>query len=190
MTRYRSLVFVVLVAVAHGLFFIWYQRPDWHTQWTDQVGYRRLGQAIASTGTFTKYPDSSTFVPEVIRTPVYPTFLAAIYKVAGTGQLPVALAQTVLFAAICLLVYDIARRIAGDRIALGAALLTALFSPLPYFAALVLTELWTAFLFTVSMWIAIRAVQSRRLSWFVTLGVLLGMTESGWSAIRATSCSS
>ncbi|HXD75678.1 MAG TPA: glycosyltransferase family 39 protein [Vicinamibacterales bacterium] len=176
MTRYRPLLIVVLIAVAHGLFFIWYQRPDWETRWTDQVGYRRLGEALATTGKFTKYPEASGYVPEVIRTPVYPMFLATIYKVAGTGQLPVALAQTLLFAAICVLVFLMARRINGERVALGAALLTALFAPLPYFGALVMTELWTAFVFTVSMWIAIRAVQSRRFSSFAALGVILGIT--------------
>src|SRR5437762_3921513 len=44
MTARRWLTLIVCIAIAHGLFFIWYQRPDWHTQWLDQVGYRRLGQ--------------------------------------------------------------------------------------------------------------------------------------------------
>ena len=178
MTRYRTLTLIVLVAIAHGVFFIWYQRPDWYSEhaWTDQAGYRQLGQALASTGRFTKFPDAAQFVPDVIRTPVYPLFLATIYKVAGTGQLPVVLAQTALFALICVFVYAIARRIGEENVALGAAALTALFSPLPYFGALVLTELWTAFVFTASMWIAIRAVQSRRMISFVALGVLCGIT--------------
>ena len=178
MTARRALLCIVLVAIVHGVFFIWYQRPDWYTPaaWTDQVGYRRLGQALATTGRFTKFPDAPELVPEVIRTPVYPMFLAAIYKVAGTGQLPVALAQTALFAAMCLFVYAIAKRIADDRVALAAGLLTALFSPLPYFGALVLTEVWTTFMFTASMWMAIRAVQSRRLAPFAMLGILLGIT--------------
>jgi hypothetical protein len=174
----RALVVITLVAIIHGLLFIWYQRPDWYTRWPDQVGYRRLGQVLAATGKFTKFPDATEFVPEVIRTPVYPMFLAAIYKVAGTGQLPVALAQTALFAAIVLFVHAIARRIDKDRdgLALGAAALTALFSPIPYFGALVVTELWTTFVFTASMWMAIRAVRSRRLAAFGALGILLGLT--------------
>src|SRR5262245_3134481 len=67
----RPLLIIVLVAIVHGLFFIWYQRPDWNTEWTDQEGYRRLGEVLASTGKFTRYPDSPTFIPEVIRTPGY-----------------------------------------------------------------------------------------------------------------------
>jgi Dolichyl-phosphate-mannose-protein mannosyltransferase len=176
MTDRRALLLIVVVAIVHGLFFIWYQQPDWHTQWwTDQVGYRRLGQALATTGKFTKFPDATEFAPEVIRTPVYPLFLAIIYKVAGTGQLPVALAQTALFAAICLLVFAIARRIAGDRLAVIAAAATALFPPIPYFGALVLTEVWTTFVFTASIWIALRAMQSQRPGSFAALGVMLGI---------------
>jgi len=171
----RALLCVTLVAIAHGLFFIWYQRPDWRTQWSDQDGYRRLAEVLATTGKFTREPDAQPFVPEVLRTPAYPLFLAAIYKVAGPGQLPVALAQTALFAATCLLVFAIARRMAPESIALAAAAATALFSPLPYFGALVMTELWTTFVFVVAIWIAIRALQSGRMTSFVALGVMLGV---------------
>ncbi len=177
MTVRRALTGITLVAIVHGLFFIWYQRPDWHTQWwTDQVGYRQLGQALATTGKFTKFPDATEFAPEVIRTPVYPLFLAIIYKVAGTGQLPVALAQTALFVAMCLFVYAIAKRINGEGVALAAAAMTALFAPIPYFGALVLTEVWTTFMFTASMLVAIRAVQSRSVPSFAALGVMLALT--------------
>src|SRR5215467_7012105 len=100
----RALLCITLVAIVHGLFFIWYQRPDWHTQWSDQDGYRRLAEVLATTGRFTRFPDAPQFVPEVLRTPAYPLFVATIYKVAGPGQLSVVLAQTALFAGVCLLV--------------------------------------------------------------------------------------
>jgi len=177
MTRYRWLALIVLVAVAHGIFFIWYQRPEWRTEsWPDQNGYRQLGEVLARTGKFTRVPDSPVFVPEVIRTPAYPLFVAAIYKVAGVRQMPVALAQTGLFAAICVLVFAMVRRFASERAALAAALVTALFPPIPYFGALVMTEVWTTFLFTLSIWVAIRAVEIRKTSSFVALGVLLAIT--------------
>src|SRR4029077_4668757 len=99
-----------------------------------------------------------------------------IYKVAGVRQMPVAVMQTVLFAAICLLVFDITRRFASERAALIAATLTALFPPIPYFGALVMTEVWTTFLFTLSIWVAIRALESQSLASFAVLGVLLGLT--------------
>src|SRR5438105_15886560 len=100
-TASRALAFICLIAALHGLFFIWYQRPDWNTQWPDQDGYRRLGEVLAATGKFTRFPGAAPFVPDVLRMPAYPAFVAAIYHVAGVHQLPVALAQTWLFAAIC-----------------------------------------------------------------------------------------
>ena len=173
----RSLWIVCAVAVAHGLFFIWYQSPDWNTAWPDQDGYRRLGQVLATTGKFTRFPDAPPFVPEVIRTPAYPVFVAAIYKVAGVGQMPVALIQTGAVLGICLLVFAIARRIvASERVALGAALVTALFPPIPYFGALVMTEVWTTLLFTVALWLTIRALDDGRATDFALLGVTLGLT--------------
>jgi 4-amino-4-deoxy-L-arabinose transferase-like glycosyltransferase len=73
-------------------------------------------------------------------------------------------------------VYAIARRVADDRIALLAAALTAVFSPLPHFAALVLTELWTTVVATVAMLAVLRAVQHQRVADFALGGVLLSAT--------------
>ncbi|PYQ78692.1 MAG: hypothetical protein DMG01_10970 [Acidobacteria bacterium] len=137
-TASRALAFICLIAALHGLFFIWYQRPDWNTQWPDQEGYRRLGEVLATTGQFTRFPDAPAFVPEVLRTPAYPIFVALVYRVFGTHQISVALAQTALFSVVCLVVYAIGRRVASERIAWLAAMATALFPPIPYFAALTL----------------------------------------------------
>ena len=176
MTLRRSLGLVCLVAALHGLFFIWYQRPDWDTLWTDQDGYRRLGQVLATTGKFTRFPDAPTFVPEVLRTPLYPLFVAVVYRAFGVSQLPVALAQTIIFMLICIVVYATARRVTSERVAVAAAALTALFSPIPYFGALVMTEVWTTLMFALSMWLAVSALAERGLRRFAWLGVLLALT--------------
>ena len=176
MTFRRSLWIVCLVAALHGIFFIWYQQPDVQTQWTDQDGYRRLGQTLAATGKFTRFPDAPVFVPEVLRTPLYPMFLAPLYRLFGFRQLPVALAQTAVFVLICVTVWAIARRVASERLALGAAAATALFPPIPYFGALVMTEVLTTLLFTLSMWLAVSALADRGLPKYAGLGALLGLT--------------
>jgi hypothetical protein len=168
----RTLWLASLIAAAHGLFFIWYQRPDWETAWTDQGGYHRLGQVLAETGRFTRYPDSPVFVPEVLRTPIYPAFLAVVYRLAGDSHLAVALAQTAIFVMTCLVVFAMGRWIGGPALGGAAAIATALFPPLPYFAALVLTELWTTFVFTLTMWMLVRAVHRRRAADFAWLGLL------------------
>jgi hypothetical protein len=156
----------------HAAFFIAYQRPDWDVAWTDQGGYKQLGAAMARSGEFTRFPDSPTFIPEVIRTPGYPAFVAVVYRLFGQHTLPVAIAQAFVFVLICLIVYAITRRLAGDRPAIVAAIMTALFPPLPYYGALVLTEVWTTFVLMAAMLVCLRAVQRGRTRDFVIAGLL------------------
>jgi len=171
----RPLLIIALVALAHAALYIVYQQGEWQsaTAWTDQRGYQRLGAALATTGQFTRYADSVTFVPEVIRTPGYPLFVALIYKLFGVGNdLAVAIAQAVVFASLCVLVFLLARRAAGDRAGLVAAGMTALYSPLPYFGSLIVTELWTTFVATAAILACLRAAQHGRLRDYVIAGAL------------------
>ena len=174
----RARLAVVLIALLHAAFFIVYQRPDWHVPdaWTDQGGYQQLGAAMARSGEFTRYPDSPTFIPEVIRTPGYPAFVAVIYRVFGVSTMPVAVAQAFVFALICFIVYALTSRVAGGRAATVAAIMTALFPPLPYYGALVLTEVWTTFVLMMAMYDCMRAVQGGRTRDFVFAGVLFSLT--------------
>jgi 4-amino-4-deoxy-L-arabinose transferase-like glycosyltransferase len=176
MTARRALALITLVAALHGGFYIRYQQPDWFTTWTDQDGYRKLGAMLATEGRFTRY-DTAEYVPEAIRTPGYPLFVAAIYRTAGQGQLPVAIAQTVVFVLICWMVFLLGRNIVGERIALAGAALTALYSPIPYFGALVMTEVWATFLFTLSMWLCLRARASQGTWLFVLAGAATAATS-------------
>jgi Dolichyl-phosphate-mannose-protein mannosyltransferase len=172
----RSLWIVCLLAAFHATFFIWYQSSDWSVSWSDQDGYRRLAEVLAATGKFTRFPDATPFVPEVIRTPAYPAFVAIIYKLFGVRQIPVAIAQAAIFTGICLLVFAIGRRLTSARTAWLAALLTALFPAIPYFVPLVMTEVWTTLWFTITMWLAVSAVDEPRTQTFVLLGIAGGLT--------------
>ena len=172
----RTLILIVLIALAHAALFIVYQRPDWEVAWSDQGGYQQLGAAMARSGEFTRFPESPVFIPEVIRTPGYPAFVAVIYRLFGERTLPVAIAQGVVFAFICLIVYAIAKRVAGDRAATVAAVMTALFPPLPYYGALVLTEVWTTFMMVLACLVCLRAMQHDRFRDFILAGALFSAT--------------
>jgi 4-amino-4-deoxy-L-arabinose transferase-like glycosyltransferase len=176
----KFLLIVSLIALTHAAVFIAYQRPDWDRAWTDQGGYKQLGAAMARSGEFTRFPESPAFIPEVIRTPGYPVFVAVVYRLFGTQTLAVAIAQALVFAVICLIVYAIGRRVAGERPARVAALMTALFPPLPYYGALVLTEVWTTFVLMAAMLVCVRAVQHGRTRDFMIAGLLF----SGATLVR------
>jgi hypothetical protein len=172
----KWLLVILAIAMMHGAFYIWYQRRDWYTQWSDQDGYRKLAAALATTGRFTRYPESPTYVPEVIRTPGYPAFVAVVYAVAGLHQLPVVVAQTGIFAIICVLVYAIGREVAGGGIPLAAAAATALYSPLPYFGALVVTEVFATLWCTIAVWLCLRARSDDGMVNAIAAGVAMGIT--------------
>ena len=173
----RTLITLILIALAHAAFFIAYQQPDWDVAWSDQGGYQQLGAGMAkSGGEFTRFPDSPVFIPEVIRTPGYPAFVAVIYRLFGEHTLPVAIAQAFVFVLICLLVFAIARRVANERVATLAAFMTALFPPLPYYGALVLTEVWTTFVMMLAVLAGLRAMQRDRFGDFILAGVLFSAT--------------
>jgi len=172
----RTLYALVLIALAHAAFFINYQRPDWEVAWSDQGGYKQLGAAMAKSGEFTRYPGSPVFIPEVIRTPGYPAFVAVIYRLFGERTLPVAIAQGFVFVLICLTVFAITKRVADQRVATVAAFMTALFPPIPYYGALVLTEVWTTFIMVLAVLACLRAMQRDRFADFILAGVLFSLT--------------
>lgn len=174
----RPAVWIIsLVAIVHGAFYVAYLRPEWDTAWSDREGYVRLGTALAESGRFTRYPDAPVFVPEVIRTPGYPAFIAVFYRLFGVGNdVAVAAGQVLIFPLLCWLVYAIVRRVAHERAAIAAAALTAVFSPLAHFAGLILTEFWTTVVLTAAMLVSLRAVQQQRSRDFVLAGVLLSAT--------------
>ena len=175
----RPLLIIALVALAHAALYIVYQQGEWRSgaAWTDQSGYQRLGASLATTGQFTRYSDSTVFVPEVIRTPGYPAFVALVYRLFGVNNdLAVAGAQAFVFVAICWMVMALARRAADDRAAIVAGVMTALYSPLPYFGSLILTELWTAFAATAAILVCLRAAQRQQLRDYIIAGALFTAT--------------
>lgn len=173
----KTLACIACVALLHTAAYIVHQQPDWPVSWTDQSGYIQLGTALATTGQFTRAPQSATYVPEAIRTPGYPAFLAAVYTVFGIGnQMAVVIVQGLAYAAICIVVFLIGRRVLNERAGLIAAWLTAAFSPLPYFAALAMTELWTTFLLTLTVIVTFKARESRSLWLAAAAGLLAGAT--------------
>src|SRR5262245_15605108 len=166
-------VVIASVALAHAALFIVYQQPDWQTQWTDQNGYLMLGRNLAETGRYTRFPSTPSYIPEAIRTPMYPAFVALLDLLFGESRIVIATVHALLFAMICIVVYEIARAMMSERAALAAGLAVALYPPLPYYGALVLTEVFTTFLVTASIAVWLRALWNNSMRLFALTGALL-----------------
>jgi 4-amino-4-deoxy-L-arabinose transferase-like glycosyltransferase len=112
--------------------------------------------------------------PEVGMGPVYPLFLAGVFRVAGRHLTPVRVAQSVLGAITVLLVFTIASRF-GRRAAIAASLLTAVAPALIAYSGLLLTETMMALLLSLLVWTVIRTVSGGSFAWALAAGLSVGL---------------
>lgn len=141
----------------------------------DAWDYNRHALSIAGGDGF---PDSYYVAddgPSALRAPAYPFFLAGVYVVSGDSVTLGRLVNAALGALAVLLLYLIARRIWGRRIALFAAAVAAIFPPLVLLSKELLSEpLFIAL--TLGVVLAVLEYRgTRETRWAVLAGVLAGL---------------
>ena len=144
---------------------------------SDDAGrYDLLGRSLAANAGFINPNGTTTmFWP-----PGYPFVLAAVYKLwpqslFGDHEVTAALVVNAALASICVvLVFLIGRRVFEARAALAAAVITALFPSLIFFAGVTLTETTFTFLALVAVLLILEA-DARRNWWLLAAaGVVVG----------------
>jgi tetratricopeptide (TPR) repeat protein len=110
------------------------------------------------------------------RAPLYPYFLALLYKISGSSIAFAVFVQHLLGAASCGLVYGLARQFFRAHVALLAGVLAALYWPLVYFEGDLLIVTLIIFLDLVAFILLVRSTRSMRLSLAVSAGLVLGMS--------------
>ena len=141
--RSRQLVFAAAVIglalrLAFGLVY-WKDKPLTH----DEHEYLALGESVAAGRGFTYPPDHDTGTsPRFGRAPAYPAFLAllGVQSRATAAPVRVKVVQAVLGAIAILLIAALAYEAAGTRAAAIAAWLAAVYPPLVFISAYVLSE--------------------------------------------------
>lgn len=112
--------------------------------------------------------------------PVYPAFLALVYKLSGYSSLAGKLANGILGALTTFFVYLLARRLEGPGVALGAALLYATSFDNIFFSNFLMSEVLFGAVFTGAIWLFAvtnqRSPEAPRRAWFA-LGIALGVTS-------------
>lgn len=111
--------------------------------------YAALGHNLADHGTF-----SATTPPldaEVFRTPGYPAFLAAIYRMGGGTEAMVRAAQVLLVGANAVVAGLVARRLFGARTATVVSVVCLAYLPLLLFSMLHLSEVVATLLLTATV---------------------------------------
>jgi 4-amino-4-deoxy-L-arabinose transferase-like glycosyltransferase len=121
----------------------------------DAKGYDRLARNLRA-GHGLSLRDAPPYLPDGLRTPLYPLFIATVYTLAGERPVAVAVAQALLDSVTALFVGVIAGALLGRRTGVAAAALYAL-TPVQWrYAATLLAEIPLAFLISLSVWLLIR----------------------------------
>ncbi len=148
--------------------------PDYETRvLNDQLQYLSLARGLVERGEFTRALAGEPFIPETNRFPGYPLLLAPLC-VGGCNHLAIAVAQGLLFAALVLASFALARRVLPERAAGLAALAVALYVPFAYYGALALSDLPGAALLALGVAAWLRARDRGSLAWAFAAGALLG----------------
>jgi 4-amino-4-deoxy-L-arabinose transferase-like glycosyltransferase len=111
------------------------------------------------------------------RTPLYPLFVAGIYALFGSHELPVQLAQCLLFAGTCWFVQDLGRMVYSRRVGVIAGVLCAFHPSLLRYVPDFHLETLLTFLFTLSIWLSVRFYRQPSAKHGVLLGVVWGLAS-------------
>ncbi|MCK4830391.1 tetratricopeptide repeat protein, partial [bacterium] len=113
----------------------------------------------------------------VFRAPLYPLFLAAIYKIFGPNLFIGRFVQMVISALICVLIYYIALKIFSKRIAIISSPIAAFYGPFFYWAGEILILTLIVFLDLIILLILLNAIDKPKKVLWLLGGVVLGLSS-------------
>lgn len=169
--RGRLLLWAVLaLALVLRLAHWWAVRGQPFFAWLamDSQEYDRWAQEIAAGD----WLGSQVF----FQAPLYPYFLAVLYKLFGRSLDAVYLVQIGLAVAGCYALYRAGREISGERLGLAAAGLAAVYGPFLFYDVQVLKESPAVTVTAFLLWaLAAGRAQGERWRWWLIAGVWLGV---------------
>lgn len=147
----------------------------------DSRSYLDSAQAIVSTGRFAVSPEQPD-MPQIVRTPGYPAFLALFFRLFGERYVPVILAQIGLSVGTLLIIYLLAARLWTGDAGLLAVLFLSLDLPSCLSTQKILTETLFTFCLSIAAFCALQALQRPRPA--KTWGFLHGLLLAGATLVR------
>lgn len=165
--RPAALALVVFaVALVLRLVHVWQIRraPFFTLLMGDAKGYDAWAQRIAAG----EWIGGEVFY----QAPLYPYFLAVLYKLIGRDLLAVRIVQSIVGAASCALLYLAARRCFSERVGLIAGVALALWAPALFFDALLQKSVLDVFFVCLVLWLLAGAEAAP--AGFVLVGLAAG----------------
>ncbi len=150
--------------------------------WLGQPGFHPFHpwqSAIASEATWTAW-----YGPVFHQEPFYPYLIALLYGIFGPGHGIVLAFQAILGAIGCAAIYLGARRAAGERAAIAAGCLAAIYGPFLFYESLLLRDTILIGVHALLIWTLLEALHHRadprdsggRAGWWLATGLLGGIS--------------
>ena len=146
-----------LLTLAYG----GYLAPDWDPIRDDQQEYLALARGIVATGEYTRATGTESFVPEPLRLPGYPIFIAPLC-VRGCSMWGITFVQAILVAILVVIVAKFAATLIGKRGGVIAGGMVALNPSFAFFGAHALSDVLGTVLMVGSVAAAAMLIPSRR----------------------------
>ena len=180
MTRYATgLWLILLLLIGAGLktalfFQVFHDDPS-RMFFRDSPSYVNSARSLATNGTFAVSPERPD-IPQIVRTPGYPLFLAACFACFGERFPPVVFAQIAFSLGAVAAAYLLGARLWNRRVGLVAAALLSLDVPSLVFSQFMLTETLFTLTLTLASLTGVMALQATRrvCFWLALHGGCLG----------------
>jgi len=163
----KKVTVVLILSFILSLMLVFVTR---HPMLPDSYGYNAIGVNIASGN---GYKDNIGEVT-MAREPMYPLFLAVMYKIFGYRYFPVQIVQVGLFLLTVILVYRIAKLTFDRQIALYSMVITALFPTLINYPSYILSETLFTFLTSLLVFSCIKIYFTDKWIYYILTGLVLG----------------
>ena len=137
----------------------------------DTANYLHLTRSLLESGHYAMWAKPTAYVA-----PVYPFFLASVFKLCGENLLAVKLIHAGLGTASVALVYFLALRFTRPLVALLAALMVALHPEIIGITGFIYTETLFIFLLLATLLALVHAIGTKKTRHFLCAGALLGLT--------------
>ncbi|TAN61326.1 hypothetical protein EPN16_03495, partial [bacterium] len=172
-----KLAVIFILALAFRLGAVLSMSPEQKVLKHDDNRYEQIAKAILKGEGFSKEGK-----PIAWRGPVYPYFIAGVYKVFGSNPDIIRIIQAIAGSFLCLLVYLIGQTVFTQKTGLCAALLTALYQPFIHYLY------WggPGYLYTETLFILFIALSVAALLRYARRQSLMNMVLSGISLSLAT----
>jgi len=163
-------IIMIIVLVGFGYAFL----VSGGQLWPDEHDFDTTAQNVVQGHGFSRIPNSS--VPMIRRVPLYPLFLALIYRTWGHSFDAVRVFQILLVALTALIGYLMARMIFKGKFAFLSFFLIGFWPPLIVFSTRIMSEVLNTFLLSLSILCLVMLLHRRSIILALVSGLFIGIT--------------